>query len=111
MTGGIVTVLGETGLNFGAGMTGGFAYVLDLDDTFAERYNQELVELVRINNDELSAHALHLKGMIEDHVRETNSVWGNQLLDMFEQRLKQFWLVKPKAAALDSLLDAATKAA
>ena len=111
MTGGIVTVLGETGLNFGAGMTGGFAYVLDLDDTFAERYNQELVELVRINNDELSAHALHLKGMIEDHVRETNSVWGNQLLDMFEQRLKQFWLVKPKAAALDSLLDVATKAA
>jgi glutamate synthase (NADPH/NADH) large chain len=111
MTGGVVAVLGETGLNFGAGMTGGFAYVLDLDDTFSDRYNQELVELVRMDEANLSAHALHLKGIIEDHVRETSSVWGNQLLDMFEQRLKQFWLVKPKAAELDSLLKTATKAA
>jgi len=111
MTGGVVAVLGETGLNFGAGMTGGFAYVLDLEDTFSERYNQELVELVRMDNAELSSHALHLKTLIEDHVRETNSAWGNQLLDMFEQRLGQFWLVKPKAAALDSLLELVTKAA
>jgi glutamate synthase (NADPH/NADH) large chain len=111
MTGGIVAVLGETGLNFGAGMTGGFAYVLDMDNTFEQRYNKELVELVRIDSGELSDHALFLKGMIEDHVRETNSVWGNQLLDTFEQRLKQFWLVKPKAAALDSLLNQVTKAA
>jgi glutamate synthase (NADPH/NADH) large chain len=49
--------------------------------------------------------------MIEDHVRETRSAWGNQLLDGFEQYLKQFWLVKPKAAALDGLLKTATKAA
>ncbi len=111
MTGGIVTVLGETGLNFGAGMTGGFAYVLDADNTFAERYNPELVELVRIDSNELSDHALFLKGMIEDHVRETGSSWGNQLLDSFEQRLTQFWLVKPKAAALAGLLERATKAA
>ncbi|MDH5358263.1 MAG: glutamate synthase large subunit [Gammaproteobacteria bacterium] len=111
MTGGVVAVLGETGLNFGAGMTGGFAYVLDMDDGFEQRYNPELVELVRMDSGELSDHALHLKGMIEDHVRETGSVWGNQLLDMFEQRLKQFWLVKPKAAALHSLLKLATKAA
>jgi glutamate synthase (NADPH/NADH) large chain len=111
MTGGVVAVLGETGLNFGAGMTGGFAYVLDIDNTFETRYNKELVELVRIDSGELSEHALHLKGLIEDHVRETGSAWGNQLLDMFEQRLKQFWLVKPKAAALDGLLARATKAA
>jgi glutamate synthase (NADPH/NADH) large chain len=109
MTGGVVTVLGETGLNFGAGMTGGFAYVLDMRDTFAERYNSELVELVRINNDEMSEHALYLKAMIEDHVRETNSAWGNQILDMFEQRLKQFWLVKPKAAAVDGLIELVSK--
>ncbi|RMD70719.1 MAG: glutamate synthase large subunit, partial [Gammaproteobacteria bacterium] len=43
MTGGVVAVLGETGLNFGAGMTGGFAYVLDLEDTFQDRYNRELI--------------------------------------------------------------------
>ena len=111
MTGGVVTVLGETGLNFGAGMTGGFAYVLDTEDTFSERYNPELVELVRMNSSEVSEHVLHLKGLIEDHVRETNSAWGNQILDTLEQRLGQFWLVKPKAAALDSLLKLASKAA
>ncbi|HCN99551.1 MAG TPA: glutamate synthase large subunit, partial [Methylophaga sp.] len=111
MTGGVVTVLGETGLNFGAGMTGGLAYVLDLDNTFAERYNEELVELVRIDSDEMSEAALHLKGLIEDHVRETGSVWAHQILDRFEHAIKEFWLVKPKAASLDGLLKIATKAA
>lgn len=111
MTGGVVAVLGESGLNFGAGMTGGFAYVLDIEDTFEKRYNPELVELIRMNDDLLSEHVLHLKGLIEDHVRETGSDWGNQLLDMFEQRLQQFWLVKPKAAALATLLTSPSKAA
>lgn len=111
MTGGVVTVLGETGLNFGAGMTGGLAYVLDQDGSFAERYNKELVELVRIDSDEMSDLALHLKSMIEDHVRETGSAWAHQLLDNFSDRLRQFWLVKPKAASLDGLIQTATKAA
>jgi glutamate synthase (NADPH/NADH) large chain len=111
MTGGVVAVLGETGLNFGAGMTGGLAFVLDSDNTFADRYNKELVELLRLDSEEKSELALYLKSMIEDHVRETRSAWGNQLLDGFEQYLKQFWLVKPKAAALDGLLKTATKAA
>jgi glutamate synthase (NADPH/NADH) large chain len=111
MTGGVVAVLGETGLNFGAGMTGGFAFVLDSDNSFAERYNPELVELVRIDSAEMSELALFLKGMIEDHVRETGSQWGHQLLDAFDQRIKQFWLVKPKAAAMDGLIKLATKAA
>ena len=110
MTGGVVAVLGESGLNFGAGMTGGFAYVLDIEDTFEKRYNPELVELIRMNDAELSENVLHLKGLIEDHVRETGSDWGNQLLDMFEQRLQQFWLVKPKAAALATLLASPSKA-
>jgi glutamate synthase (NADPH/NADH) large chain len=47
--------------------------------------------------------------MIEDHVRETGSVWGNQLLDTFEQRLQQFWLVKPKDSAMSSLLEQVNK--
>lgn len=111
MTGGVVVVLGDTGLNFGAGMTGGLAYVLDSDDSFAERYNTELVELLRIDSPEMSEVAMHLKGLIEDHVRETGSVWAHQILDRFEQTLKSFWLVKPKAATLDGLLKIATKAA
>ena len=111
MTGGVVVVLGETGLNFGAGMTGGLAYVLDGENSFAERYNTELVELLRIDSPEMSEAALHLKGLIEDHVCETGSVWAHQILDRFEQSLKSFWLVKPKAASLDGLLKIATKAA
>jgi glutamate synthase (NADPH/NADH) large chain len=59
----------------------------------------------------MSELALFLKSTIEDHVRETRSVWANQILDAFEQRLKEFWLVKPKAASLDGLLKTATKAA
>ncbi len=110
MTGGVVVVLGESGLNFGAGMTGGFAYVFDQDGGFEDRYNKELVELMRMDDDILSDHALHLKTMIEDHVRETSSTWGNQLLDTFEQRLSQFWLVKPKESALGGLLDGLAKA-
>ena len=47
MTGGCITVLGKTGYNFGAGMTGGFAYVLDLDGTFHDRFNSELIEIAR----------------------------------------------------------------
>lgn len=111
MTGGVVVVLGDTGLNFGAGMTGGLAYVLDTDQTFAASYNKELVELLRIDSDEMSAAAFHLKGLIEDHVRETGSVWGHQILDRFEHSISDFWLVKPKAATLDGLLKIATKAA
>lgn len=111
MTGGIIAVLGETGLNFGAGMTGGLAFVLDSDNSFEQRYNKELVELLRIDTAEMSESALYLKSMIEDHVRETGSAWGHQLLDAFEQRIKQFWLVKPKAAGLDGLLNQVTKAA
>ena len=45
MTGGIVTVLGSTGYNFGAGMTGGFAYVLDTERNFVDRYNMELIDI------------------------------------------------------------------
>lgn len=111
MTGGVVVVLGETGLNFGAGMTGGLAYVLDTDNIFADSYNQELVELLRIDSDDMSAAAFHLKGLIEDHVRETGSAWGHKILDRFEHAISDFWLVKPKAASLDGLLKIATKAA
>ena len=49
MTGGVITVLGPTGVNFGAGMTGGFAYVLDQDRGFIDKYNSELVEIHRVS--------------------------------------------------------------
>lgn len=104
MTGGVVTVLGQTGVNFGAGMTGGFAYVLDEANDFVDRYNHELVDIHRINTEALEAHRNHLRSVIEEFVQETESEWGKNLLNNFDDYIGKFWLVKPKAAALSGLL-------
>ena len=104
MTGGQVTVLGSTGYNFGAGMTGGFAYVLDQDNTFVDKYNHELVDIHRISNEETEGHRNHLRGIIKNYVEETGSAWGQTILDNFDNYIGKFWLVKPKAASLEQLL-------
>jgi glutamate synthase (NADPH/NADH) large chain len=104
MTGGLVTVLGQTGHNFGAGMTGGFAYVLDQDNTFVDKYNHELVEIQRISSESMEAYRNHLRSVIRGHIAETASEWGQQLLANFDDYIGRFWLVKPKAANLRSLL-------
>ena len=104
MTGGAVTVLGETGLNFGAGMTGGFAFVLDQDNVFVDRHNAD-VDIHRITTENTEAYRAHLRETIEDYVSETGSVWGQHILDNIEDMLGRFWLIKPKAADLDSLLE------
>ncbi len=109
MTGGLVTVLGSTGYNFGAGMTGGFAYVLDLDNTFVDKYNHELVEIQRISREEMEAYRNHLRGVIREHISETGSTWAEHILEDFDDYIGRFWLVKPKAANLRSLL-ASTRA-
>nr|WP_320011329.1 glutamate synthase large subunit [uncultured Desulfobulbus sp.] len=105
MTGGLVTVLGPTGTNFGAGMTGGFAYVLDLENAFVDRYNHELVEIQRVHSGYMEEYRNHLNQVIEEFCRETNSDWGWKLLDEFQDFIGKFWLVKPKAADLSSLLE------
>ncbi len=105
MTGGQVTVLGSTGYNFGAGMTGGFAYVLDMDKTFVDQYNHELVDIHRISNEETEAHRNHLRGIITNYVEETSSAWGQEILANFDNFIGKFWLVKPKAATLEQLLE------
>jgi glutamate synthase (NADPH/NADH) large chain len=111
MTGGVVAVLGRTGVNFGAGLTGGFAYVLDLDRDFVDRYNHELIDIHRITPESMEAHLHHLRGLIEAHARETGSVWGREILDDFRSFLPKFWLVKAKAADLESLIDSLRQAA
>jgi len=105
MTGGLVTVLGPAGSNFGAGMTGGFAYVLDPDNRFVDQYNHELVEIQRIHSGYMEEYRNHLHQVIEEFCRETNSDWGWRLLDDFPDYIGRFWLVKPKAADLSGLLD------
>jgi len=104
MTGGMVAVLGPTGVNFGAGMTGGFAYVLDMDRSFIDKYNSELVEIHRVSAEYMEPYRNHLRGSIREFVTETQSEWGAHLLENFEDYLGKFWLVKPKAADLDRLL-------
>jgi len=105
MTGGVVVVLGNTGPNFGAGMTGGFAYVLDEERTFVDRYNMELVDIQRITSEATEAYRHNLESLIKDFVEETGSAWGQQVLENLESLLNKFWLVKPKAASLQSLLE------
>ncbi|MBL4607989.1 MAG: glutamate synthase large subunit [Pseudomonadales bacterium] len=104
MTGGVITVLGPTGCNFGAGMTGGFAYVLDMENRFFDRINSELIELDRITDENTEAYRSHLFSLVEDHVAETGSAWGKEILNDFSSFLVKFWLVTPKAASLDNLL-------
>ena len=104
MTGGCVTVLGPTGVNFGAGMTGGFAYVLDQDRSFIDRFNSELVEIHRVSGEAMEAYRHHLRDNIREFVRETGSAWGEHLLENFEDYVGRFWLVKPKAADFNKLL-------
>ncbi|MEE4637577.1 MAG: glutamate synthase large subunit, partial [Wenzhouxiangella sp.] len=111
MTGGVVLVLGRTGINFGAGMTGGFAYVLDAERYFVDRYNHELIDIHHIAPDVMENHVHHLRGMIQRHQELTGSARAAEVLDDFRRLLPKFWLVKPKAADLDTLITALREAA
>ncbi|TNH08175.1 glutamate synthase large subunit [Testudinibacter sp. TR-2022] len=102
MTGGVVCVLGKTGINFGAGMTGGFAYVLDLDEKFESRLNHELVETLPL--DALPTHQEYLRGLIAEHVENTASPLGERILANWSDYLARFRLVKPKAKDVNALL-------
>lgn len=102
MTGGVVCVLGKTGINFGAGMTGGFAYILDKDGKFESRLNPELVEALPLNG--LPTHQEYLRGLIADHIEHTASPQGERILAHWADYLGRFLLVKPKAKDVNSLL-------
>jgi glutamate synthase (NADPH/NADH) large chain len=111
MTGGAVCVLGRTGVNFGAGFTGGFAYVLDLERNFVDRYNHELIDISRIHPEAMQSHVQHLESLLERHVSETESVWAAEIMSDLRTYLPKFWVVKPKAASIDSLIDNLRRAA
>ena len=104
-------VLGRSGVNFGAGMTGGFAYVLDIDRDFVDRYNHELIDIHRITPESMEAHLHHLRSLVTEHVAQTNSEWGERILDDYRTFLPKFWVVKPKATELGSLIESLRQAA
>ena len=92
MTGGCVVVLGDTGKNFGAGMSGGIAYVYDVQGSFSTVCNKEMVDLDPLDKDDIST----LKLMIENHYLYTGSTSARFILDDFENQLKSFIKVFPK---------------
>jgi glutamate synthase (NADPH/NADH) large chain len=111
MTGGAVCVLGRTGVNFGAGFTGGFAYVLDLERNFVDRYNHELIDISRFHPEGMQSHVQHLEGLLQRHFIETRSDWAQEIYNDLRTFLPKFWVVKPKAASIDSLIDNLRRAA
>jgi glutamate synthase (NADPH/NADH) large chain len=111
MTGGAVVVLGRTGLNFGAGFTGGLAYVLDIERDFVDRYNHELIDIVRITPEGFDNYRQHLTDLVSAHVRLTGSAWGARILENFRDYVGKIWLVKPKAASLEALSNELRRAA
>ncbi|KAK9178969.1 hypothetical protein WN943_028163 [Citrus x changshan-huyou] len=93
MTGGTVVVLGKTGRNFAAGMSGGIAYVLDVDGKFRSRCNPELVDLDKVEEEE---DIITLRMMIQQHQRYTNSQLAKEVLADFENLLPKFIKVFPR---------------
>ena len=99
MTGGIAVILGPTGVNFGAGMTGGKAFVLDENKDFYEKINQELVEAVRIDTEEMDSEMFELKRLLQEYLEATASPKAKEILENFRGYIGKFWLVLPRGAA------------
>ncbi len=111
MTGGAVLSLGRTGVNFGAGMTGGIAFVLDLERVFVDCYNHELIDIHRLTHEDMEPHLSYLHELIDEYVAETDSRWGQEVSDEFLELVGRFWLVKPKASAIKDLMETLREAA
>jgi len=96
MTGGTVVILGETGINFGAGMTGGAAFIYDRHKSFIDKLNGELVEARRIDVDDDNEGKMYLKTILNSFVDRTQSPKARFILDNFREELAYFWMVTPK---------------
>jgi glutamate synthase (ferredoxin) len=92
MTGGAIVVLGTTGRNVGAGMTGGIAYFLDIDGKFKERLSQETLKVQRVST---VAGENQLKELIQSSYENTGSSRAKEILDNWSSYLPKFWQVVP----------------
>ena len=99
MTNGLVVILGETGKNFGAGMSGGLAFVLDLDDRFEKLYNPEMVEVSPLEDPE---DINLLKQLIYQHLEYTESERAREILADWDSFQAKFRKVHPKANVADA---------
>ena len=105
MTGGTVVVLGNTGLNFGAGMSGGCAFVLDEKGVLAERYNAEMIDIARLDGDDYTNYIRLLHQQINIYHTLTQSQRAAPILQNFDSWISHFWLIKPKNLVLSQLWD------
>ncbi|MEM6297627.1 MAG: glutamate synthase large subunit [Bacteroidota bacterium] len=96
MTGGTVVILGETGYNFGAGMTGGVAFVYDKKRKFMDKINPELINIQRIDTDEGDEGRHYLKNILQSYLRRTGSSKAKFILDNFREELRHFQMVTSK---------------
>ena len=92
MTGGTAVILGKTGKNFAAGMSGGIAYILDTDHSLYLKLNKEMVTMSEVTDD---YDKKELKKIIEAHVRETDSPLGRKILESFDEYAHQFKKIVP----------------
>jgi glutamate synthase (NADPH/NADH) large chain len=92
MTGGQVVVLGEVGQNFGAGMTGGMAFIYDTQESFINRANAETLQITRVQHPHWE---LVLRNLIIEHANATDSVMAARLLNQWSSEIKHFWQVVP----------------
>jgi len=92
MTGGRVVILGDTGRNFAAGMSGGIAFVYDVNGNFSKRCNQEMVDLDSVEEED----AAEMKDLIQRHYIYTGSTVAKFVLDDYDNQLKNFIKVFPK---------------
>jgi glutamate synthase (ferredoxin) len=99
MTEGMVVVLGPTGRNFAAGMTGGQAFVYDVNETFERRYNKELISISRLQGD---AYEKYLKSLIVEHWEKTGSPLAQMLLNDWEAQRLFFWHIMPRTTSCRS---------
>jgi glutamate synthase (NADPH/NADH) large chain len=93
MTGGIAVILGQVDDNFGAGMTGGMAFVLDTEDNFHHYVNDDTLGYERIRTDHWEGV---LKGLIDEHLAQTRSAQAKRILASWDTYLGKFWQVVPK---------------
>jgi len=92
MTGGRVVVLGPTGRNFGAGMSGGTAYVYDPDRSFPARVNRDMVDLDPLDDEDIA----FLRDVVRRHEAETGSAVASRILERWHDNVRHFQKVMPE---------------
>ncbi len=93
MTGGVAVILGRVGANFGAGMTGGMAFVYDESRTFASRANPESIIWQRLASEHWEGV---LRTLVEEHASRTDSAWAHSILHDWDRVRDHFWQICPK---------------